>query len=66
MESIRQRNERYSIGNIVDGTVILYGNDACGESSIMYRPVELLCCTPATHGTLCINSTSIKKLQITK
>ena len=62
------RDERYSVGNIVNDTVIaLYGTDysyTCGKhSSIMDRLVESLYCIPDADVTLCVNYTSIKKKQ---
>lgn len=34
---------------------------AAGECTIMYRLAELLCCTPDTTVTLCVNYTQIKE-----
>ena len=67
MECKGQVNERYSIGNIVNGIIIaLYGNKdnyppGEGEHIITYRVVELLCCTTETNVALYINYTSINR-----
>lgn len=42
--------------NIVNNIVMMYGDDLhCGEHQVMYRIVELLCCTPETKITLYVN-----------
>ena len=65
MEWISHGDKRYRIGNIVKGTAIaLDGADGCytcDEQSVMYKLVKLLCCTPETNVTLCVNYTSIIK-----
>lgn len=53
----------YSTGNIVNdimiNCVVTVGDHTChGESFIMDRIVESLCCLPETHRTLCVHSTS--------
>lgn len=45
------RNEKHSIGNIVNGILIALQGDRCGypgEGSIIQREGELLYCTPET------------------
>ena len=62
----KRGDERYSIGNLVEGIVIassgwgMVASYTCGEHSKTHRLVESLYCTLEANVTLYVNQTSIK------
>ena len=63
IKEISHEDEKYSLENIVNNTVITLYSDrwqlhVC-ELCIMYRIVESLCCTSETNITLYVKHTSI-------
>lgn len=49
------------VDNIVISCMETDGSHTCGERSITYELVELLCCPPETKVTLDVSYTQIKK-----
>ena len=63
IKEISHRDAMYSIGNIVNSTVITLDGYQTYHSDhfVMHTNIESLCCMPETYIILYVNYTSIKK-----